>query len=99
MRNPVQPLKDIRRSWKKALTTAKIDYFWIYNLRHTFASRLSAAGVSDVFVAQMIGHSTPSILSTYAKAIDEHRREAIRKLESLRLQGAPPLSTPSTRPN
>lgn len=84
MRNPRRPLKDIRRSWAKALKTAKIDYFWIYNLRHTFASRLSAAGVSDLFVAQMIGHSSPTIVQTYAKAIDQYRRDAIRRLEHLR---------------
>src|SRR5579864_7295070 len=101
MRNPQQPLKDIRRSWVKALKLAGIPYFWFYNLRHTFASRLSAAGVSDLFVAQMIGHSSPTIVQTYAKAIDEYRRDAIRKLESLRpkLQPSAPSSTFTTRPN
>jgi integrase len=84
MWNPDKPLKDIRRSWAKALKDAKLEYFWIYNLRHTFASRLSAAGVSDLFVAQMMGHSTPSILQTYAKVIDEYRRDAICKLEAMR---------------
>ena len=84
MRTPERPLKDIRRSWAKALRAAEVDYFWIYNLRHTFASRLSAAGVSDLFVAQMMGHQTPSILQTYSKLIDEYRRDAIRKLEELR---------------
>ena len=29
-----------------------------------------------------MGHSSPSILQTYAKAIDEYRRSAISKLES-----------------
>ncbi len=29
-----------------------------------------------------MGHSSPSILQTYAKAIDEFRRPAISKLES-----------------
>ena len=82
-RTPNRPLKDIRRTWAKALKDAKLDYFWIYNLRHTFASRLSAAGLADLFVAQMMGHSTPSILQTYAKVIDEYRRDAIQKLESL----------------
>ena len=41
-------------------------------------------GVPDLFVAQMIGHSSPSILQTYSKAIDEYRRDAIRKLEQMR---------------
>jgi hypothetical protein len=52
MRAPARPRNDIRHGWAKALQDAGLDYFWIYNLRHTFASRLSAAG--DLFVAQMI---------------------------------------------
>src|SRR4029078_9710657 len=89
MRDVTRPLKDIRRSWTKALKAARMEYFWIYNLRHTFASRLSAAGVSDLFVAQMIGHSSPSIVQRYAKAIDEYRRDAVRKLEEMRAEHAP----------
>lgn len=85
MGTPDRPLKDVRRSWAKALRDAKLKFFVMYNLRHAFASRLSAAGMSDLFVAQMMGHSTPSILQTYAKVIDEYRRSAIHKLESLRI--------------
>ena len=48
------------------------------------ASRLTEAGVSPVFVAQIMGHSNANILQTYAKAIDEYRRSAIAKLEALR---------------
>lgn len=83
--NPQQPkthLKDVRRAWPKALEAAGLQYFWLYDLRHTFASRLTQAGVSPLFVAQIMGHSSPSILQTYAKAIDEFRRSAISKLES-----------------
>jgi integrase len=101
MRNPKRHLTQIRKSWANALKSAGIPYFWLYNLRHTFASRLSAAGVSDLFVAQMIGHSSPSIVQTYAKAIDEHKRDAIRKLESLRPEPQPlaPPSQRTIRPN
>jgi len=84
MYEPSKPLKDLRRSWAKALKDAGLEYFWIYDLRHTLASRLTQAGVSPVFVAQIIGHSSTSILSTYARAIDEFRRDAIHKLENLR---------------
>jgi hypothetical protein len=44
--------------------------------------------VADLFVAQMIGHSTPSILQKYSKAIDEYRRDAVRKLETMRIAHA-----------
>lgn len=85
--NPQRPethLRDVRRAWPEALTAAGLEYFWLYDLRHTFASRLTAAGVSPLFVAQIMGHSNTSILQTYAKAIDEFRRSAISKLESFR---------------
>jgi len=73
-------------SQNEPLKDAGLDYFWIYNLRHTFASRLSAAGVSDLFVDQMIGHSSPGILQRYSKAIDEYRRDTVRKLEEMRAE-------------
>jgi len=88
LRTPIRPIKDVRHAWARALKNAGIQYFWIYNLRHTFASRLSAAGVSDLFVAQMIGHSTTTILHKYSKAIDEYRRDAVRKLENMRAEHA-----------
>lgn len=83
-RDPSRPAKDIRKTWAKALKDAGIEYFWLYNLRHSHASRLSAAGVPDLFVAQMIGHSSPGILQRYSKAIEEYRRDAIRRLEQMR---------------
>ncbi len=84
MNDPTKPLKDVRHAWAKALKAAQLEYFWIYDLRHTWASRMVQAGVSPVFVAQMLGHSSMSILNTYAKTIDEYRRDAVRKLEALR---------------
>lgn len=75
------PLK-LNASFVKA---AGLGYFWVYDLRHTFATRLTEAGVSPVFVAQMMGHSNSSnILRTYARAIDGYKRSAISKLESHR---------------
>jgi len=87
-RTPTEPMKDVRDAWAQALKNAGLEYFWLYNLRHTFASRLSAAGVSDLFVAQMIGHSSPSILQRYSRAIDEFRRDAVLKLEHMREEHA-----------
>jgi hypothetical protein len=48
------------------------------------ASRLTEAGVSPIFVAQIMGHANPNILATYAKSSEEFRRSAISKLESFR---------------
>ena len=97
MRTPTTPMKDIRQTWAKTLKDAGIEHFWVYSLRHSFSSRLSAAGVTDVFVAQMIGHSTPSILQKYSRAIDEYRRDAVRKLEQMRATHEIQQRTTSTR--
>ncbi len=83
-------LRVVRKTWATTLKLAGIPYFPIYNLRATFASRLSAAGAPDNFVAQMLGHSaSSSILQTYAKAVDEYRRDAIRRLEDFRESRTP----------
>ena len=85
--NPLRPdthLVDVRVAWSKAVKAAGLDYFWIYDLRHTFASRITAAGAPHIFVAQIMGHSSPNILHTYVKANDEFRRSAILKLQNFR---------------
>jgi integrase len=82
-RNEFFHLKSIRKPWVGALKKAKIAYFPIYCLRATFASRLSAAGVPDVFVSGLLGHAG-GLLQTYSKAITDFRRDAIRNLEEYR---------------
>jgi integrase len=92
--NPLRPephLVDIRVAWSKAVKAAGLDYFWIYDLRHTFASRITEAGASHIFVAQIMGHFSANILQTYVKAIDEFRRSAISKLEALREAAVPAM--------
>jgi integrase len=86
---PEAPLKSVRKTWARALKAAKLSPGPIYDLRSTFASRLSATGAPDNMVAGMLGHSSPSIVSTYAKVIDEFRRDAIQRLERLRESKAP----------
>src|ERR1700693_348344 len=52
-----------------------------------------------IFVAQIMGHSSPNILQTYVKAIDEFRRSAILKLENLReIKTAGHRTTPAKTP-
>jgi integrase len=81
--NPDVSLKSVRKTWARALRAAKLDWRPIYDLRATFASRLSGLGTADNQVAGMLGHSSPSIVSTYAKVTDEYRHAAIQKLDAL----------------
>jgi integrase len=60
--HPEAHLRDVRAEWKNAVRAAGLEHFWLYDLRHSFASRVTQAGVSPIFVAQIMGHSNPSIL-------------------------------------
>jgi integrase len=82
--NRRHPLQGGRKAWKSTLTKAGIQFFPIYYLRHTFASRLTAAGVSPITIAQMLGHSSTQIVPRYAQVLDQNRLDAMKKLELLR---------------
>jgi|HubBroStandDraft_2_1064218.scaffolds.fasta_scaffold271516_1 hypothetical protein len=78
-RHPLQ--RGGRKAWAKALKKAGLPYFPIYYLRHTFASRLTAAGVSPLTIARMLGHSSTQIVPRYAQVMDQNRLDAMKKLE------------------
>jgi integrase len=73
-----------RKAWAATLKKAGIPFFPIYNLRHSFATRLTAAGVAAITVAQMLGHSSTQIVPRYAQVLDQNRLDAMKKLEELR---------------
>jgi integrase len=74
-----------RKAWASTLKKAGLAFFPIYNLRHTFASRMTAAGVSPITIAQMLGHSSSQIVPRYAQVLDSNRLDAMKKLESANL--------------
>src|SRR5215472_3497731 len=45
--NPTGHLKKLKTVWRKTLRRAEVAYFWVYDLRSTYATRLSAGGVAD----------------------------------------------------
>jgi integrase len=73
-----------RKAWASTLKKAGLSFFPIYYLRHTFASRLTTAGVSPLTIAQMLGHSSTQIVPRYAQVMDHNRLDAMKKLDILR---------------
>jgi integrase len=46
--NATKPhILSLRTAWAATLRRAGVKYFSLYELRHTFATRLSAGGVAD----------------------------------------------------
>jgi len=56
----------------------------LYNCRHSYATRLAAAGVPDSIIDQLLGHARRDILSYYTARVPEYLRDAISRLEKLR---------------
>ena len=61
---------------------AGIKNFRLYDLRHTFASRMAMAGVDLVTLAALLGHSRVQMVMRYAHPVEEHKIDAIKKLEN-----------------
>ena len=68
-------------AFKKACCASKIDDFRFHDLRHTFASHLVMAGVDLVTVKELLGHKTINMTNRYTHLAQEHKAQAVAKLE------------------
>jgi integrase len=76
-RNPNGHLKTV---WRKTLRRANVPYFRIYDLRSTYATRLSAGGVADEWVTQMLRQGDAQVFKKYSQMKLQMKREALEKL-------------------
>jgi len=73
-------ITSIRKTWEATLKRADVPYF-LYELRHTFATRLSAGGVADDFVSQMFRQGGAAVFKRYGQAKLNMMREAFSRLD------------------
>ncbi len=78
--NPTGHLKKLKTVWTKTLRRAKIPYFRIYDLRSAYATRLSAGGVADEWVTQLLRQSDAQVFKKYSQMKLRMKREALEKL-------------------
>lgn len=80
--NTAKPyMSNINKSWTATLRRAGISHFSLYELRHTFATRLSAGGVADRFVAQALRQDDPAVFKRYSQAKLQMLRQALGQLD------------------
>ena len=72
--------KDLWLGLKKACRNAGIEGVTWHTFRHTFASRLTRAGVDLVTVKELLGHSSVSVTMRYAHTNREAKLQAVRML-------------------
>jgi integrase len=88
-RNPSGHQTALKTVWQKTLRRAKVSYFRIYDLRSTYATRLSAGGVADEWVTQMLRQSDAQVFKKYSQMKLQMKREALEKLNRRANEMAP----------
>jgi len=78
--NPSGHQTTFKTVWHKTLRRAKVSYFRIYDLRSTYATRLSAGGVADEWVTQMLRQGDAQVFKKYSQMKLQMKREALEKL-------------------
>jgi integrase len=72
--------KTFKTVWHATLRRAKVPYFRIYDLRSTYATRLSAGGVADEWVTQLLRQGDAKVFKKYSQMKLQMKREALTKL-------------------
>jgi integrase len=96
-RNPSEYQRSIKKVWRNVLKRAKVPYFRIYDLRSTYATRLSAGGVADEWVSQLLRQTDAKVLKKYSQMKLQMKREALEKLNRQANEGGRNFGT--ERPN
>lgn len=79
-RNAMGHQVSFKTAWEKTLRRAMVPHFRIYDLRSTYATRLSAGGVADEWVTQMLRQGDAQVFKKYSQMTFQMKREALQKI-------------------
>jgi len=74
---------DTKPAWTKALRQAGIENLKFHDLRHTVATRLARAKVTESVIALILGHKRTSITSRYINPQWDEMVEAVEELAKI----------------
>jgi integrase len=89
--------KSFKTVWRLTLRRAGVPYFRIYDLRSTYATRLSAGGVADEWVTQLLRQGDAKVFKKYSQMKLQMKREALAKLNRQANEGGSGFGT--AKPN
>jgi len=79
-RKPTEHQVDFKKTWERTLRRAGVPRFRLYDLRSTYATRLSAGGVADEWVTQMLRQSDAKVFKKYSQMKLQMQREALTRM-------------------
>jgi integrase len=86
----------LRKRFARVLKKAGLPHFRLYDLRHTFATRLLNRGVPITYVAAQLGHKKPTTtLQWYAHALPTATARYVDQLDDRSERGASPPMAPN----
>ena len=85
--------KTFKTAWHATLRRAKVPYFRIYDLRSTYATRLSAGGVADEWVTQLLRQGDAKVFKKYSQMKLQMKREALARLNRQANETGPGFGT------
>ena len=91
--NPDGYQKTFKTVWHATLRRAGVPYFRIYDLRSTYATRLSAGGVADEWVTQLLRQGDAKVFKKYSQMKLQMKREALAKLNRQANESGPGFGT------
>jgi len=91
--SPTGYQKSLKTVWRLTLRRAKVQYFRIYDLRSTYATRLSAGGVANEWVTQLLRQGDAKVFKRYSQMKLQMKREALKQLNRKANEGQPGFDT------
>ena len=70
----------VQKVWRNCLLDADIQGFRLYDLRHTFASKLAMAGVEIYRISELLGHSSVEMTKVYAHLSPDYLADAVNAI-------------------
>ncbi len=69
----------------KALDRSGVPKFRVYDLRHTYATRQVECGTDIATLQELLGHSKIEMTKRYVHPSNDHKADAMRRMENARL--------------
>lgn len=75
-----KPVKTVKKAFWGALRRSGIPHLRFHDLRHSFGSNLSMAGVDIAAIQELMGHKQISTTIRYLHPSPEHKKDAVERL-------------------